>query len=89
VPLLIRLDEGSLEADSVEVGNVEEGIFEEGNFGEVQISRSHWPQPMQMLGRRPTSSKVGIQFSLFSLFAARGKYRTTQNVVDIERAPPN
>jgi hypothetical protein len=55
----------------------------------VQISRSHWPQPMQMLGRRPTSSKVGIQFSLFSLFAARGKYRTTQNVVDIERAPPN
>jgi hypothetical protein len=56
LPLPIRLEEGSLEADSVEVGSVEEGIFEEGNFGEVQLSRSHWFQPMHIFGRRPTSA---------------------------------
>jgi hypothetical protein len=56
VPLPIRLEEGSLEADSIEVGSVEEGIFEEGNFGEVQLSRSHWLQPMRIFGRRPTSA---------------------------------
>ncbi len=75
MPLPIRLEEGSLEADSLEVGSVEEGIFEEGSFGEVQLQGATGLSRCKFWVAGPpplSSSKVGIQFSLF---AARGERR--------------